>query len=184
MCDWFYMVFFTVAHLVLMERGGLVTEMDTVEDKDQVESLVTRVELLLITSLLSGYLFYYALYWVLALNHVASSKNFQVFVSQLFTVLWFCNTSFLWNYSLVSCVNFYLGYVCISFLLFHLLKKKIACIISTYFDGKHKTVFIHLLYLFGFNRDLELDLGLGLAVEPVGMVLVLLLDLIFLEREM
>ena len=31
-----------------------------------------------------------------------------------------------------------------------------------------------------------LDLGLGLAVEPVGMVLVLvlLLDLIFLEREM
>ena len=84
----------------------------------------------------------------------------------------------------MSCVNFYLGYVCISFLLFHLLKKKIACIISTYFDGKHKTVFIHLLYLFGFNRDLELDLGLGLAVEPVGMVLVLLLDLIFLEREM
>ena len=37
---------------------------------------------------------------------------------------------------------------------------------------------------FGFNRHLELDLGLGLAVEPVGMVLVLLLDLIFLEREM
>ena len=89
------MVFFTVAHLVLMERGGLVTEMDTVEDKDQVESLVTRVQLLLITSLLSGYLFCYALYWVLTLNHVASSKNFQVFVSQLFTVLWFCNTSFL-----------------------------------------------------------------------------------------
>ena len=53
------MVFFTVAHLVLMERGGLVTEMDTVELLELVESLVIRVELLLITSLPSGYLFYF-----------------------------------------------------------------------------------------------------------------------------
>jgi len=48
---WFY----TVALLVVMERGGLVTEMDTVEVLNQVESMVTRLEHLLITSLASGY---------------------------------------------------------------------------------------------------------------------------------
>lgn len=56
-CDCFGFVF-TVAHLVSRERGGLVIEMDTVEDRDQVESLVTRVERLLITSLPSGYYLY------------------------------------------------------------------------------------------------------------------------------